>query len=131
MCAMCWFMTLCGFSLALHAQVVDIPVYPHVRVSESHSKALLVHRVEPHYPVDARRKCVHGDVVLQVDVAKDGRVRHVVVVSGSSLLREETERAVRQWVYYPYLLDGVPVEYETRATLKFELPKGACPVSAE
>jgi protein TonB len=49
----------------------------------------------------------------------DGKVKNVKVVSGPPLLRNAAIQAVKQWVYKPTLLNGKPIEAETRITLNF------------
>jgi len=100
---------------------------PLVRVPEATSRAHLIHQVTPTYPADVRRQCLQGEVVLQLTVAANGTVRHVSRISGSQPLGDAAKNAVRQWVYEPYILNGVPVEFVTRATLRFALPAGCSP----
>jgi protein TonB len=52
-------------------------------------------------------------------VKKSGAVKQVSVVrAGDSRLAEAALHAVKQWRYNPYILNGSPVEYETRTTIK-------------
>ena len=46
----------------------------------------VVHRVSPVYPREAKEKKVHGPVLLQAMVDKDGNVDFVKVVDGNALL---------------------------------------------
>jgi periplasmic protein TonB len=41
------------------------------------------------------------------------------VVSGNPLLRNAAIVAVKQWIYRPTLLNGKPIEAETRVSLNF------------
>src|SRR5271157_4454821 len=49
----------------------------------------------------------------------DGKVKDVKVVSGHPLLRNTAVAAVKTWTYKPTLLDGKPVESESRISLNF------------
>jgi protein TonB len=97
-----------------------------VRVSEGVAKALLVKKVEPEYPQEARDKRIQGAVILQVEISEAGDVKDARLISGHPLLAEAAIEALKQWKYKPYLLNGEPVQVETRATVDFKLdPKPA------
>jgi TonB family protein len=82
----------------------------------------LIHQVEPEYPPEARAKGIQGPVVLDVQVQGDGRVGNINVVSGNPALSEAAVRAVKQWVYQPFSVNGKPVERQTRITIRFTQP---------
>ena len=86
-------------------------VLPLVNVPEATSRTHLIHQVKPTYPEDARHQCLHGDVAVQLTVAKNGTVRAVSRISGNQLLVYAAEKAVRRWMYEPYILNGVPAEF--------------------
>ncbi|HET9308196.1 MAG TPA: TonB family protein [Candidatus Sulfotelmatobacter sp.] len=86
------------------------------------STSRLIHQVEPEYPPEARAKGIQGPVVLDVQVQGDGRVGTVNVVSGDPMLSEAAVKAVKQWVYQPFSVDGKPVERQTRITIRFTQP---------
>ena len=61
-------------------------------------------------------------MVLNVQIAKDGTVSEIKVISASSpLLLPGVVDAVKQWVYKPTLLNGEPVEVITTVTINFSL----------
>ena len=86
------------------------------------SASRLIRQVEPEYPPEARAKGIQGPVVLDVQVQGDGRVSTVNVVSGDPMLSEAAVKAVKQWVYQPFSVDGKPVERQTRITIRFSQP---------
>lgn len=92
-----------------------------IRVSQGVTQGLLVRQVQPQYPAMARENRVEGDVVLEAVIGEDGRVRDLKVLSGPALLIPPTLRAVKQWQYKPYLLNGQPVEVVTQIKLRFRL----------
>jgi protein TonB len=99
-----------------------VPAAPkRIRVSQGVTQGLLVHQVKPQYPAMARETRVQGDVLLEAVIGKDGTVSGLQVISGPSLLIPPALRAVRQWRYKPYLLNGDPVEVETQIKLQFRL----------
>ncbi|MGA7770642.1 MAG: energy transducer TonB [Candidatus Sulfotelmatobacter sp.] len=79
-------------------------------------------RVRPVYPKQAQQKRVHGAVVLQVVVNKDGKVDSMQVINGNPLLARAAMDAVRQRRYKPYLRDDEAVPFETQVTIDFRLP---------
>ena len=90
-----------------------------VKVSSGVAQGMLVHRVTPQYPTQARQQGIQGTVVLQAVIGKDGSVKNVKAVSGNSMLRQAAVDAVKQWKYKPYALDGEPVEADTEINVKF------------
>jgi protein TonB len=69
-----------------------------------------IHRVEPTYPPIARQARVSGTVEIEAVIAVDGHLREVHVKGGPPLLVKAALDAVKQWVYEPTTLNGVPVE---------------------
>jgi TonB family protein len=80
----------------------------------------LVH-VPPTYPPEALRARVQGTVILECTIGPDGRVTGVEVKRGAPLLDGAAREAVRQWVYEPTRLNGVPVPVVMTVTVNFEL----------
>jgi protein TonB len=56
----------------------------------------------PAYPPLARQARVHGTVVFEVVISKDGAVDELHTVSGHPLLIPAAVDAVKQWRYKPY-----------------------------
>jgi protein TonB len=81
----------------------------------------IVHMVQPIYPREARTRLIEGDIVLRLRLAKDGTVKKMTTARGNPILAESAEKAVAQWRYRPYLLNGKPVEVETEVTVRFRL----------
>jgi protein TonB len=82
---------------------------------------LKVRNVVPPYPEVARAAHVQGDVVLDCTISNEGRVVDVKVLSGPILLQAAAVDAVRQWLYRPTLLNGVPVPVVMTVTVRFAL----------
>jgi TonB family protein len=79
----------------------------------------VVHKAAPEYPAEAERKGIHGDVVLNALVGKDGRVKSVEKISGNPILAKAAMAAVRRWVYRPMLIHGEPVDVHLMVTISF------------
>jgi TonB family protein len=90
-----------------------------IKISEDVQHRKLVRQVQPVYPPQARQARISGSVRLAVTIRKDGSVADIRVISGHPLLVPGALEAVRQWVYQPTLLNGVPVEVSTQVTLYF------------
>ena len=99
-----------------------IPVAPQrVRISQGVTKGLLIHRVEPIYPALAKQARVQGEVILTAIISTNGEIENLQLISGHPMLVPEAIKAVKQWRYKPYLLNGQPVEVETTITVIFSL----------
>jgi TonB family protein len=97
----------------------DLP--QRVRVSQGVSTGLLVTKVQPQYPDDARQARIQGTVVLKALIDANGNVEELTLVSGHPLLAPAALEAVKQWKYKPYLLNGQPVKVETQIMVNFQL----------
>jgi protein TonB len=100
------------------------PLLTHpIRVSHW-AEGNLIYRVRPEYPEIARQVRVQGPVQLRAIISKGGTIENLVVESGHPMLVAAAIKAVRQWRYRPYLLNGEPVEVETEITVNFVLGGG-------
>jgi len=95
-----------------------------IRVSAHVAEANLIHDVQPQYPPEAGRERVEGTVVLLAVIGTDGTVKDLRVESGPSVLAQAAIDAVKQWRYKPYLLNGSPVEIDSRITINFTMSRG-------
>jgi TonB family protein len=93
-----------------------------IRVGGDVAQSNIVYKVNPQYPAEARQARIEGVVILNVQIAKDGTVSDVKIISASNpLLLPGVVDAVRQWVYKPTMLNGEPVEVITTVTINFSL----------
>lgn len=83
--------------------------------------AKVIRKVLPEYPPIARSARISGVVRLIGIIAKDGTIRNLQLVSGHPLLARAAMDAVRQWVYKPTLLNGMPVEVIAPIEVNFTL----------
>lgn len=81
----------------------------------------LIQRVQPTYPQIARSARIQGQVLLSALISKQGTIENLRVLAGHPMLVRAAEEAVSQWRYRPYVLNGEPVEVETRITVNFSL----------
>lgn len=101
---------------------VDLP--ERVRVSSDVASGLLVKKVPPAYPENARIARIQGSVVLKALIDKDGSIEDLTLVSGHPMLAPAAIEAVKQWKYKPYLLNGRPVKVDTQIVVNFQLSGG-------
>ena len=95
-----------------------------IRIASRVAEANLIRDVAPQYPPEAGRARIEGAVVLMAVIGKDGSVEDVRVESGLPILAQAAVDAVKQWRYRPYLLNGEPVEVDSRITINFTLSRG-------
>jgi len=106
------------------AKAPDPTPVKRMRIAARVAEANLIHDVAPQYPPEAGRARVEGTVVLMAAIGKDGSVQDVRVESGLPILAQAAVDAVKQWRYRPYLLNGEPVEVDSRITINFTLSRG-------
>ena len=83
--------------------------------------AMLVRKVIPMYPSMAKAARISGVVRLIGTIGKDGAIQNLEIVSGHPMLARAALEAVRQWVYRPTLLNGIPVEVVAPNEVNFTL----------
>ena len=64
---------------------------------------------------------MQGIVILEAVIGPTGKVTEVKVLRSVPLLDEAAITAVKQWVYTPTLLNGVPVPVIMTVTVNFTL----------
>ena len=104
-----------------HMRKPALIVPKRVRVSQGVTTGMLIHRVIPRYPSLARTARIQGQVVLDAVISKSGTIEKLKLASGPPMLAPAAIEAVKDWRYRPYLLNGQPVEVETKITVNFSL----------
>jgi len=92
-----------------------------VRVGGNIKEPKKLKDVKPAYPDIAKQARVQGVVILECTISPQGKVTDVKVLRGIPLLDQASQDAVRQWVYTPTLLNGVPVPVIMTVTVNFRL----------
>jgi TonB family protein len=93
-----------------------------VELARGVAEGSLLRSAEPEYPEAARLRRIQGPVVLEVRIGRDGAIQNVKWVSGRLLLANAAIAAVKQWQFRPHLVQGQPVEMQTKVILNFKLP---------
>jgi TonB family protein len=104
--------------------VAHLTIPPRIQVSQGVAQGLLIKRTQPIYPPLARQARVRGTVLLLAEIAKNGDIETLRLISGHPMLASAAIDAVKQWKYRPYILNGEPVEVETQITVNFTLSGG-------
>ena len=89
-------------------------------VNDKIAKEHLIKRVDAPYPPLATAAHVSGVVVLGVEIDTTGAVTKVVVLSGPEMLRSAAVKAVSQYSYRPFLIEGLLSTVRTAVQVKFE-----------
>ena len=108
-------------SVPAPAKMPDPTPVKRIRVASRVVEANLIHDVTPQYPPEAGRARLEGAVVLLAVIGTDGSVKDVRVESGLPILAQAAIDAVKQWRYKAYMVDGEPVEVDSRITINFTL----------
>jgi protein TonB len=108
-------------SAAVPVKTFDPPPVKRIRVASRVVEANLIRDVAPQYPPEAGRARIEGTVVLLAVIGTDGSVKDVRVENGLPILAQAAIDAVKQWRYKPYMIDGEPVEVDSRITINFTL----------
>jgi TonB family protein len=95
-----------------------------VSLTEQAARALLVQSVDPVYPPDGLAQKLHGPVVLQAVIGRDGGVQDLKIVRGNFVLSRAAITAVKQWKFQPYSIDGHAAATQTVITINFTSPQG-------
>lgn len=108
-------------SVPVVAKMAEPTPVKRIRVASRVAEANLIHDVPPQYPPEAGRARIEGAVVLLALIGRDGTIQDVRVESGLPILAKAAIDAVKQWRYKPYMIDGEPVEVDSRITINFTL----------
>ncbi len=93
---------------------------PQAQVPAEVMEKLLVHRVEPAYPAEARKANLQGIIALDIVVGRDGSVVSMHALNGPELLARAAMDALRWWKFEPYRMNGEPAVVETTVAVEFK-----------
>ncbi len=81
----------------------------------------LIKQVKPTYPQVALTARIQGVVVVEAMTDIYGRVKQARIITGHPLLNDSALTAVRQWIYEPYIINGIPKPVIFTVTVTFSL----------
>ncbi len=96
------------------SQLANVQVPPDVM------QKLLIHRVEPLYPPEAKKQGLQGVIALDVVIGRDGSVVSMRALNGPEILARAAMDALRWWRFDPYRLNGEPAVVETTLAVEFK-----------
>jgi TonB family protein len=92
----------------------------------SAARPKIIKEVKPGYPEEALKKRIEGIVLLEVLLDKYGKVSDTrIIMSPDPLFTVAAVEAVKQWIYEPYIVDGVAKEVLFTVPVTFALEPGA------
>jgi protein TonB len=93
---------------------------PQAQVPAEVMERLLIHRVEPAYPAEARKANLQGIIALDIAVGRDGSVVSMRALNGPEVLARAAMDALRWWKFEPYRVNGEPAVVETTVAVEFK-----------
>jgi len=97
-----------------------VPIAPEISVSDQPIlPAKLLKAVQPIYPPDAMRHYITGDVRIEAEVDRHGRIGAMKILLGPAQFRPAAMDALRQYEYEPATQGGNPVASKVTVTIKF------------
>ncbi len=93
---------------------------PQAQVPAEVMEKLLVHKVEPVYPAEARKENLQGIIALDIVVGRDGSVVSMHALNGPDVLAQAAMDALRWWKFEPYRVNGEPAVVETTVAVEFK-----------
>ncbi len=93
---------------------------PQAQVPAEVMEKLLVHRVQPTYPAEARKANLQGIIALDIVVGREGSVVNMHALNGPEVLARAAMDALRWWKFEPYRVNGRPAAVETTVAVEFK-----------
>jgi len=106
--------------LDLRSAQADTVEKPRAQVAAEVMEKLLVHRVEPVYPAEARKERLEGTIALDIVVGRDGSVLRMHALNGPDVLARAAMDALRWWKFEPYRINGEPAVVESTVAVEFK-----------
>lgn len=104
----------------LESAVGVVAQRPAIPVGAEVMQKLLIHRVEPVYPAEARAAGVEGVIALIIVVGRDGSVVTMRPLNGPEILARAAMDSMRWWKFEPYRVNGEPTAVETTLAVEFK-----------
>ncbi len=93
---------------------------PQMQVSPEVMERLLIHRVDPVYPAEAREQHLQGVIAVNIVVGRDGSVLSMHPLNGPDILAQAAMDALRWWKFQPYRLNGESTVVATTLAVEFK-----------
>jgi TonB family protein len=93
---------------------------PEAMVPADVMQKLIIHRVEPVYPPDAKKQGIEGVIAIDIVVGRDGSVLSMHPLNGPEVLARAAMEALRWWKFEPYRIAGQPAVVGTTMAVEFK-----------
>jgi len=87
----------------------------------SDQRPRLFKKADPEYPEDAQKAGIQGKVVIEATTDKEGKVVEAKVIDGHPLLNQAALKAIQQWEYEPYIINGEKKSVKFTVVMNFHL----------
>lgn len=104
----------------LHKSEQTFTEKPQAQVPAEVMEKLLIHRVEPAYPLSARQAKLEATIALDIVIGRDGSVLRMHPLNGPDVLASAAMDALRWWKFEPYRINGDPAVVETTLAIEFK-----------
>jgi TonB family protein len=104
------------------AAVPESPAAQSTANVQESTNPVLIHRVNPIYPENAKTSGVQGIVKIAFTIGSDGTVRDAKLLEGPQVFSGAALDAVQHWKYEPATKGGHPVEAKGETTFTFKFP---------
>lgn len=93
---------------------------PQATVPAEVMEKLIIHRVQPVYPPDAKKQGIEGVIAVDIVVGRDGSVLSMHPLNGPEVLARAAMEALRWWKFEPYRIGGQPATVGTTMAVEFK-----------
>jgi protein TonB len=111
--------------------ILGMPKGRLVKIASGTADGLIVKKIPPQYPLEAKLVRLEGTVVVRAVIDRSGEISEVNALSGPPLLESAAVDAVKQWEYKPYAVNGQPVDVETTIEVVFALDRSQAGARAQ
>jgi protein TonB len=94
-----------------------------VQISSPAMDLMALTKVAPVYPQAAKDQGFEGSVIMMAVIDEEGKVKSLDILSGPEIFREAALKAVNQWTYTPYMVNGKAVKMSAPVAINFTLKK--------
>jgi TonB family protein len=111
----------CAPETAIPQTQPQSPFQNPVNIDSKQATRLVVDQAKPEYPPLAKVNYIQGQVRVQVEITRDGKVAAAHVVRGHPILAASALKAARGWIYRPLQTPSGPSGFLTTVEVKFSL----------
>lgn len=116
----CSFVTILCVSVWMYCPFRSMAFGADARIICTVPRQKIVKMVKPTYPSEAKSKGIFGTVAVEININEQGFPTDLKVLQGDPVLSNAVVKAVREWRWKPYKLNGRPVKMETQVVVNFE-----------